>query len=246
MNDTIGVEFLNKTKFHQLPLSGQMKGLNPPSIELPPEPTKKIIDLPEPHEAHLSSLSVIEAIEKRRSIRSYKQKTLTLEELSYLLWATQGVKKGYSGSATLRNVPSAGARHALETYLLVNNVQGLKTGLYRFLATGHKLQELKYSPNMLDKIVVACLGQKFIKASAVTFFWVAVPERMTWRYSDRGYRYLFLDVGHVCQNLYLSGESLECGTCAIAAFLDDDLNAILGLDGKNQFVIYLATIGKKK
>lgn len=245
MTDISGIDFLNSTKYCNLKISGQMRGLKPPPLELPSHPTKNIIHLPNPQDVHTTSFSVKEAIEQRRSVRRYTKHPLTLEELSYLLWATQGVQKIYPNSGTLRTVPSAGARHALETYLLVNNVKTLKPGIYRFLCLHHTLQEYIMSADISDKLVAACLGQMFIKASAVTFIWTAIPNRMTWRYSDRGYRYLFLDAGHVCQNLYLSGESIHCGTCAIAAFLDDDLNSLLGIDGKRQCVIYLATVGKK-
>jgi len=244
MTDTCGIDFLNNTKFHHLKMSDQMRGLKPPPLELPIDPTKKVIPLPDPREANHKSLPIGVAIEQRRSIRNYTKQPLSLGELSYLLWATQGVQKIYPDSVTLRTVPSAGARHALETYLLINNVKTLKPGLYRFLALEHKLQEYIISSDISDKIVSACLGQIFIKASTVTFLWTAIPQRMTWRYSDRGYRYLFLDVGHVCENLYLCGESIQCGTCAIAAFLDDDLNNLLAIDGKRQFVIYLAAVGK--
>jgi SagB-type dehydrogenase family enzyme len=84
-----------------------------------------------------------------------------------------------------------------------------------------------------------------VKKSAVTFIWVAVPYRMTWRYGERGYRYLLLDAGHVCQNLYLAAENISSGVCAIAAYHDAMFNELLGLDGENQFVIYLGTVGKK-
>ena len=167
-----------------------------------------------------------------------------MDQLSYLLWCTQGVKEVFQGTATLRNVPSAGARHAFETYLLINNVDGITPGLYRFLILEHSLLSVSLDKDMADKITQACLNQTFIKSSAVTFLWIAVPDRMNWRYGERGYRYLYLDAGHVCQNLYISAESIDCGTCAIAAYTDDELNQILGLDGKEQFVIYLATVGK--
>jgi SagB-type dehydrogenase family enzyme len=144
----------------------------------------------------------------------------------------------------MRNVPSAGARHAFETYLLVNNVQGLDPGLYRYLALTHELLQIDTAPGMAERVVLACLGQDFVGTCAATFIWVAVPYRMTWRYSERGYRYLYIDAGHVGQNLYLSARSLDCGVCAIAAFSDDDMNRILGLDGEEQFVIYIATAGK--
>lgn len=246
MTDITGMDFLNNTKFHHLEMSGEMKGLPSPPMELPIDHTKKIIPLPDPEDFNGKSLPIGEVIQKRRSIRSYSKQPLNLGELSYLLWATQGVQQIYNDSVTLRTVPSAGARHALETYLLINNVKTLKPGIYRFLALEHKLQEHLISSDIVNKIVSACLGQIFIRASAATFLWTAIPARMTWRYSDRGYRYLFLDAGHACQNLYLCGESIQCGTCAIAAFLDDDLNTLLGFDGERQFIIYLAAVGKKE
>lgn len=241
----IGSEFMEKTKYHYLDRSDQMKGLQQPPLELEYDRTKTSVDLPDPKEIKVSSISLREAIENRRSTRKYSQRTLTVEELSYLLWCTQGVKEVIPGSATFRTVPSAGARHAFETYLLVNNVEDLQRGIYRFLALEHKLLQINTAPNIADEITEACFGQVFVKRSAVTFIWTAVPYRMKWRYGERGYRYMHLDAGHVCQNLYLSAESIACGVCAIAAFSDDDMNRLLKVDGENQFVIYLATVGKK-
>ena len=245
MYKEVGKEFLEKTKPQFLNASDQMKGFPPPPLEASFDSAKKIIDLPDPRNVTTDSMDLRKSIEKRRSLRTYSRTPLTIEELSYLLWCTQGVKEVYSTVSTFRTVPSAGARHAIETYLLVNNIQNLPPGLYRFLAIEHKLVELNIQSDIADKITRACLGQNFVKASAVTFIWTAVAYRMVWRYTERGYRYLFLDAGHVCQNLYLSAESLGCGVCAIAAFSDDALNEILSVDGKKQFVIYLATLGKK-
>ena len=145
---------------------------------------------------------------------------------------------------SLRNVPSAGARHAFETYLLVNNVEGLEKGIYRFLAIEHKLLAIKVDESLLDEAIPAFLNQKTIANAAVTFIWVAVVERMVWRFGERGYRYLLLDAGHICQNLYLAGQNVNCGTCAIAAFDDDAVNRFLNLDGEELFVAYAATVGK--
>ena len=243
--DKIGKEFMEKTKYHYLAQSDQMKGLPQPPLELEYDKTKTFIDLPKPQEIEVSNISLREAIENRRSIRRYSQKPLTMDELSYLLWCTQGVKEVAQGHATFRTVPSAGARHAFETYLLLNNVEDLQPGIYRFLAIEHKLLEVNTGSDVADRAVEGCLGQRFVKTSAVTFIWTAVAYRMKWRYGERGYRYMHLDVGHVCQNLYLSAASIDCGVCAIAAFSDDDMNRLLHLDGENQFVIYIATVGKK-
>jgi SagB-type dehydrogenase family enzyme len=184
-------------------------------------------------------------IDERESVRSYARTPLAQNELSYLLWCTQGVKK-IEYRHTFRTVPSAGARHALETIVLVNNVENLAPGLYRYRPLKHEIQEYRVSDTVANEITYACLQQSFLARSGATFVWVAVPDRMTWRYHQRGYRYLFLDVGHVCQNLYLAAESIGCGACAIAAYDDDRMNEILGLDGMAAFVIYLAAVGKKR
>jgi SagB-type dehydrogenase family enzyme len=186
------------------------------------------------------------AIERRHSIRSYRRVPITPEELSFLLWCTQGVKEVHGTQATFRTVPSAGARHAFETYVLVNNVEGLEPGLYRFLALTHQLQMVDPDPTIAHRVTSACFDQQFILRSGAVFLWTAVPYRMTWRYGERGYRDLHLDAGHVCQNLYLAAEAVGCGTCAIAAFDDDQMNELLQINGTDQFLIYLATVGKKE
>jgi SagB-type dehydrogenase family enzyme len=170
---------------------------------------------------------------------------LTLNELSALLWFTQGVKEVTNRPVTLRTVPSAGARHAFETYLLVNRVEDLQPGIYRYLALEHALLGLNFDEDVNETLTQACFNQRQVATSAVTFFWAAVVERMQWRYPERGYRYLLLDAGHICQNLYLAAEGLGCGVCAIAAYDDDSVNAALGLDGETIFVAYIASLGKR-
>jgi SagB-type dehydrogenase family enzyme len=242
--NSIGTEFIEKTKFQHLDRSDQSRNLPQPPLEMEYEASRPVIDLPASENIKIRGFDLRLAIEGRRSIRNYSKEPLTTEELSYLLWVTQGVVKVAPG-ATFRNVPSAGARHALETYLLINNVRDIPEGMYRFLAIDHKLVDINSDPDIADRITQGCLGQDFIRESAVTFIWVADAYRMKWRYGERGYRYLHLDAGHVCQNLYLGAGSIDCGVCAIAAFSDDHMNDLLGLDGVKQFVIYVATVGKK-
>jgi len=243
--ESIGNEFIDKTKYQYLNLSDQMKGVPPTDLQLPYSDDMEIIPLPEWKKINIMPDDIETIIDRRKSIRNYKQVNVSLPELSYLLWCTQGVKKRISDIATIRTVPSAGARHALETTLLVNRVEGLESGFYRYLSLGHQLATLKKDKSVVDEIVKASFDQNFIRHSAVTFIWSAVIYRVKWRYGERAYRYIFLDAGHVAQNLYLSAEAIGCGVCAIAAFSDDDMNRILGLDGKEQFVIYMATVGKK-
>jgi SagB-type dehydrogenase family enzyme len=239
----IGMKFMEKTKYQYLEKSDQIKGLPQPPLQLLSS-DKPIHELPDPKEIKLKEIPVNEAIDNRRSIRSYSKRPITKQELSYLLWSTQGVKQVIQRPATLRTVPSAGARHCFETFILVNNVEDLKPGLYRFLAIEHKLQEVEISSNLAEKITNACYNQRFVMQSAVTFIWTSVAYRMFWRYGERGYRYMHLDAGHVCQNLYLSALNIDSGVCAIAAFNDNELNHILGINGKDQFAIYIATLGK--
>ena len=242
----IGIEFMENTRYRYLDPSDQQKGLPQPPLQLPPDPARASTALPDP--ARLSAEPVVlrELIEGRRSVREYADEPISQAELSYLLWCTQGVKKVIPGHVTLRTVPSAGARHAFETFLLINRVEGLPAGLYRYLAVQHELETVSTAGDQADLVTAACLGQRFVAASAVTFVWSAVVYRMAWRYTQRGYRYLHLDAGHVCQNLYLAAESIGCGVCAIAAFDDDAMGAALGLDGAEQLALYVAALGRKK
>jgi SagB-type dehydrogenase family enzyme len=241
----IGKEFMERTKFRYLGRSDQSMGYPQPPLEVEAQDADRIIDLPQPADIQVKDVGLREAIEKRTSIRSYSSKPLSMDELSYLLWCTQGVKEVVRDAATFRTVPSAGARHALETYILANNVQGLEKGLYRFLPIEHKIIAIDMGKDIADKIRRGCLDQSFVKTSAATFIWSAVAYRMKWRYGERGYRYMHLDAGHACQNLYLSAEAIDCGVCAIAAFQDEEINSVLGIDGEEEFVIYVATVGKK-
>jgi SagB-type dehydrogenase family enzyme len=241
----IGREFIKKTKYEYLDPSAQSRGRPQPPLELEIYKGGELIELPAPESLTIRAVDLRQAIERRSSVRRYSRTPLTLEELSFLLWCTQGIKEVIPGSATFRTVPSAGARHALETYLLINNVDTLSAGLYWYSALRHGLILIDDGDQLADQLVTACLGQRFVAQSGATFIWTASSYRMTWRYSERGYRYFFLDAGHVCQNLYLAAEAIDCGVCAIAAFSDDAVNEFLRIDGEEQFSLYLATVGKK-
>ncbi|HVP95962.1 SagB/ThcOx family dehydrogenase [Methanoregula sp.] len=244
IHEEIGRQFMEHTKYRSLGRSDQEKGIPQPPLELPMTAGKPVFKLKRPVDLDIPSMDLRTAIERRRSIRSYEKIPLRCDELSFLLWCTQGVRQISGSVATFRTVPSAGARHAFETYLLVNDVEGLLPGLYRYLALSHCLQLVASDPALHIDIAHAALDQDFIMRSGVVFLWTAVPYRMTWRYGERGYRDLHLDAGHVCQNLYLAALAVGCGVCAIAAFDDDLMASILGIDGVTQFLIYMATVGK--
>jgi SagB-type dehydrogenase family enzyme len=236
---------MEQTRYEHLSVSDQMQGLSAPPLEKAAPPDTRIIPLPKAAEIAVPPLDLRTAIETRRSVRHYAPDPLTLKELSFLCWCTQGIVEVKAPYFTLRNVPSAGGRHAFETYLLINRVTGIPPGLYRYLAFSRHLVAVDMSRGMSDTIMSACLGQAFVRSSAVTFIWSAVIYRMAWRYSERAYRLVHLDCGHVCQNLYLAAEQIGCGACAIGAFDDRQMADALGIDGEDEFVVYCATVGKK-
>jgi len=237
---------MENTKYENLEKSDQVNKLPQPPLELEATEGKPVHDLPDPLEVTVNKVDLTETINNRISVRAYSDESLSLEELSYVLWSTQGVKEVTKRPATQRTVPSAGARHCFETYVLVNRVDGLKHGLYRFMAIDHKLQEIDLSDDIAERVTAGCFGQRFVYNSAITLILTAVRYRMMWRYTERGYRYMHLDAGHVMQNLYLCAEAIDSGACAIAAFYDDQINETLGVDGEEQFTVYVGTLGKKR
>ena len=241
----IGYEFMKGTQYRYMGMSDQSKGLPQPPLQTGLRQTQPVVELPAPVDVTVASLDLREAIENRRSVRKYTKGPLSLPELSYLLWCTQGVKRSDPERWTLRTVPSAGARHAFETMLLVNRVEGLPPGLHQYLALEHELRAFASDDDVAQQLAAACLGQQMLETCAVAFLWAADRNRMAWRYGERGMRYLFLDAGHVCQNLYLAAEAIGAGACAIAAFNDDQVNDVLGLDGIDAFTTYIATAGKR-
>jgi len=225
----------------------QNQGVPAPPIEKTYPDDSILINLPGPDEwKNIPQTDITHAIRNRKSHRVYLNQSLSLEELAYLLWCTQGMRgKEFNGHA-YRNVPSAGCRHALETYLAVFNVGDLDPGVYRYLPLSHQLV-FEFKDDMLsEKMIIASLGQSYPGKSAVTFIWVAIPYRMEWRYGLAAHKVIALDAGHVCQNLYLACEAIEAGTCAIAAYDQEELDELIGLDGEEEFAVYLAPVGKVK
>ncbi len=225
----------------------QNQGVPAPPIEKPCPVDSDRIDLPGPKMwKQIAPTDLNAAIGNRQSHRVYLKKSLSLEELAYLLWCTQGMRGEITQGHAYRNVPSAGCRHALETYLAIFDVEGITPGIYRYLPLSHQLV-FEFSDEMLaKKMTTASYGQTYPGRSAVTFIWVAIPYRMEWRYGLAAHKVILLDAGHVCQNLYLACESIDAGTCAIAAYDQEELDELLGLDGENEFAIYIASVGKIK
>ena len=186
----------------------------------------------------------ISLLKERKSSRVYTGEQVSLLQLSFLLWATQGIKdvrgKAY---ATLRTVPSGGARHGFESYLLVQNVEGLQAGAYHYLPMGHQVEFLHPVPDLQDAISVSLEGQSWASKASVIFYWSFVPYRCEWRYGIWAHRPALIDAGHVGQNLYLACTALELGTCAIAALDMSVSDSLFGLDGEEEFMVYASPVG---
>lgn len=228
--------------------------------ELPQPPLAKekvsdrVIELTKDFEHLIKNNNLLDILNTRTSKRKYTEEPLTLDEVAYLLWITQGVKKvaGRERKATFRTVPSAGARHPFETYLFVNRVEGLERGLYHYLALEHKLEFLGAIENQEEKVTKAYCGQSFFGNAPVSFVWTVIPYRSEWRYTTHAQKYALVDAGHLCQNLYLASESIGCGACGIGAYDQTLADGLLGLDSgptdreDNEFVVYAACVGRVK
>lgn len=228
----------------------QAMGVPMPPVQKPVPEGETVIGLPEWRGEVLPKGSLEQLIESRRSVRKYGEEGLTAGELSYLLWATQGVRK-VKGERVMRTVPSAGNRHATECYAaLTRDVKGadgktvFQAGLWHYLPLSHALHYLGCPERLPELISEASLGQDFVGQAPFVFFWACIPYRTEWRYAEASHKVIAIDAGHICQNLYLAAGSIGCGTCAIAAYRQDKADALLKLDGEEEFVIYMAPVGR--
>lgn len=193
------------------------------------------ISLPEPVVA--GGPPVWEVMKKRRSVRRYEQSPLDLARVSQILWSAAGL----SGDGDRFRTPaSAGARHPADTLLVVNRVSGLSMGLYQYIPAEHAL-ELVAKGDFGSRLAEAS-GQAMLKDSPIVLAWDVHSERTSARYGERAQRYIPMDLGHICQNVYLAATALGLGCCAVGAFKDDEVNSIFGVTGRSH-IMYMATAG---
>lgn len=225
------------------------RGKPPPPLQKPYPENATLIDLVEPGDITCGNAPLRKVINKRRSRREYTDGSFTNEELSFLLWCTQGISaysKYDNGEIAyhLRTVPSGGSRHPFETYLVINRVEGVEPGLYRYLAVEHKLMVVKEADDLSEVVQVACYGQNHSRDAAVVFVWAVIPYRTEWKYSYISHKMIAIEAGHVCQNLYLAAESIGAGACANLGYHQHAMDQLIGVDGRNEFSIYVASTGK--
>jgi SagB-type dehydrogenase family enzyme len=240
LKKTLGYKYLQDTKFDSQSLQFQQR----PEI-FPAEPFKRYPDaekvtLPTNWER---DANLYEALQSRRSNRRYGDTPLNLVELAMLLWSGQGIT-GRAGSYFFRSAPSAGALYPIETYLAVNKVESVDPGIYHFQVAEFCLEKL-VDGYQGEKVAAASLGQNFLAKAGVVFIWSALLRRNFAKYGHRGLRYVLMDAGHICQNTLLGAEALDLGACPVAAFYDDEMNRLVSLDGEEESVIYLASVGSK-
>ncbi len=182
------------------------------------------------------------ALQQRRSVRGFSGPPVTRTELSQLLWAMQGITRTNQGFA-FRTAPSAGGLYPIETYVIIHDVQGIGPGVYHYVVEAHALEQLQ-TGDFRAQSAQAAMGQRMCATSDVVFVWTAVFARSTWKYGQRAYRYIYLDAGHVAQNLALGAVSLGLGSCQVAALYDDEVNQLVGVDGESESVLYMSIVGR--
>ncbi|PXF58265.1 MAG: nitroreductase [Candidatus Methanogaster sp.] len=194
------------------------------------------IMLPEPRTT--GEISIEEAMRNRRSVRQYTEEAITLNNLSQLLWAAQGI----TSEEGFRTTPSAGALYPLEVYVVAGDVDGLSDGVYRYRAEGHTLQRIR-DGDLRGNLSECALKQTQVTDAAANIVFAAVFNRTTAKYGERGAQYVHIEAGHAAQNVYLQAEALGIGVCAVGAFYGQEVSELLALSG-DETPIYILTVGK--
>jgi SagB-type dehydrogenase family enzyme len=236
----IGDRFQQETKYHRDKMAGGFLNWKKKPREFKEYPAG--IQRFSLHSAHKGRGGPLwEVMASRRSVRDFLPTAISPDDLSQLIWSTQGIT-GAAYGFQLRVAPSAGALYPIETYVVINRVVDLAPGSYHFNVKEGQLEQLAVGDFNGD-IGASALDQPMAKEAAAVFVWTAVVERTKWKYRERGYRYIYLDAGHIGQNLYLAATALGLGCCTIGAFYDDEVNQLIGVDGKKETAVYLGAVG---
>ena len=239
---TVGDDFQTGTKyFRDQRLGGNLDWANKPET-YKSYPSSKTIQLP--NVLPEATMGFAEVLRRRKSIRAFSNQPLSLDDLGFLLWASTGIQRVEQGYE-FRTAPSAGALYPIETYIAANNIEDMDSGIYHYNIKNHLLEEIK-TGNFGDAIAHAALDQQICATASAVFIWTAIFERSKWKYKQRAYRYIYLDAGHIAENLALAAASITCGSCQIGAFFDDEINSIVDVDGAEESTILLSVIGHPK
>jgi SagB-type dehydrogenase family enzyme len=243
MND-IGNAFIKGTRYPDYSTVDLVLGVPEPPHELPVREGQKVIRLPSPKRFKVPEVPVRTAIERWEPVGYFSRTSITLKELSWMLWCTQGFKRTVAETIQLRNTPSSGSRYPLETYFVAGEVDGIETGLYRYLPKSGSIVAERIDSGLPLEMSTASMNFKVVTRAAVTFLWVAVPYRSVWALGNRGYRSVLIEAGHTCQNLIMASACLGLDVYPIDLFHDELMLKIANLDPETQWPVYLAAVGK--
>mgnify|MGYP001059972638 CR=1 FL=1 len=240
MEEKIGERFQRETKYDRKRLPKGSLDVNARPSIYKEYPGSRKVELTKVDRC--GDMSLHEALLRRKSLRRFIDAPLSLDMLSCLLWSSSGIQRKEMGFA-FRTAPSAGALYPIETYVSVPNVTGIEPGIYHYDVKHHQLEEVKPG-EFRQETAMAALGQGMCAAAPVVVFYTALFERCTWKYKQRAYRYIYLDAGHMAQNLGLAATSLSLGCCHIGSMFDNEINELLGIDGIKESIIYMTVIGQ--
>lgn len=239
----IGKEFIEGTRYPDYSTVDLVLRKPEPPLELPLKPGQTPIKLPTPKKFKVPDVAIRNAIEGWELAGFFSRSKIELKELSYMLWSMQGFQKMVAETIQLRNVPSSGSRYPLEIYFVASDVDGLDTGLYRYLPTRHSIVAERIDSGLILEMSTASMNFKLMTRAAVTFLWVGIPYRSVWALGNRGYRSMFIEAGHSCQNLILAAANLGYNVFPTDMFHDDLMTKLAGLDPETQHPVYLAAVG---
>ena len=240
MGSGIGDNFQQETKYRRGHLrGGRLDWASKPAVHKR-YPSAPKIPLSRPETT--GGAPIWDVLRERRSVRRFQEEWMSRAELSQLLWAAQGVTQARQGFG-LRTAPSAGALFPVETYAVIHTVEDIEPGVYHYAVETHELEQLQ-TGEFRTAVARAALDQEMAYWANVVFIWTAVFERSKWKYRQRAYRYIYLDAGHIVQNVALAAVALGLGSCQIAALYDDEANAILNVDGVEESTIYMTVVGR--
>jgi SagB-type dehydrogenase family enzyme len=237
--ENLGEQFQETTKHRRDTLRGRVLDWTRKPMTYKEYPGVKAFVLPTPAS---STTTFDQAVRDRRSVRDFEPRPLSLEDLSYLLWVSTGIRER-RGQHEFRTSPSAGALYPIETYLAINSVSGLEQGIYHYGIREHRLELLRLG-DLGNEVAHGALDQEMCAQAPVDLMWTAVFVRSVWKYGQRAYRYIYLDAGHIAAQLSLAATALGLGSCQIAATYDDEINGILGIDGRKESILYMSVVGR--
>lgn len=241
-----GIEFLKNTAYPDFSTVDMILRVPEPPAERPVPEGAEVIPLPDPATIERPDASVRESLEHWEPIEYFSRTSISLEDLSYLLWCIQGVRRIPVRGIEIRNVPSSGRRHPVDTYFLAGEIEGLATGLYRYLPGSHSIVKIREDSDLPFALGTASMNVKVVTRAAVTFLWVAVPYRSVWALGNRGYRSAFIETGHICQALIMAASTLGCSVLPIDLFHDRMMIELVDLDPGTEWPLYVAAVGKQE